>query len=97
MIEDPLETPRGRILRRANELTHGDRDDVYGSPYDNHQRIASLWSIVLEREVEPHEVALCMVMVKVSRLIESPDHTDSYIDGAAYFALAGEIALGSQP
>lgn len=93
MTEDPLETTRGRILRRAHELTHGDRERDYGDPTENHQRIADLWSVVLQQTVYPDQVALCMVMVKVARLIETPTHEDSFIDGAAYLGIAGEIAL----
>jgi hypothetical protein len=32
-----------------------------------------------------------MVAVKIARLVETPTHEDSYIDGAAYMAIAGEI------
>jgi hypothetical protein len=32
-----------------------------------------------------------MVGVKIARLVETPDHLDSFIDGAAYLAIAGEI------
>lgn len=82
---------RGDILRKAHELTHGDRDKNYGTPLVNHQRIAAIWSVILGKEVTPHEVALCMAGVKIARLIESPFHLDSYVDGAAYMAIAGEI------
>lgn len=83
---------RGEILDEAKRLTHGERDKNYGKPLINHTRIASLWSIFLEQEITPAQVAICMGLVKVARLIESPDHLDSFLDAAAYFAIAGEIA-----
>lgn len=83
---------RGDILKEASRLTHGDRNKNYGDPLTNHQRIAALWSVFLEAEVTPEQAAIMLALVKVARLIESPDHLDSFIDGAAYFAIAGEIA-----
>ena len=88
---------RGDILHEAHKLTHGDRDKNYGSPLHNHQRIAAIWSVILEKDVRPDQVALCMAGVKLARLVETPNHTDSFVDGAAYFAIAGEIADFSLP
>lgn len=83
---------RHDILNEADRLIHADRNAVYGDPRSNHERIAALWSPILAMNVQPWQVALCMAQVKVSRLIETPDHEDSYIDGAAYVAIAGELA-----
>lgn len=82
---------RGDILWKAHELTHGERDKNYGSPLLNHQRIAAIWSVILQQDIRPDQVALCMVGVKLARLVETPNHLDSFIDGAAYMAIAGEI------
>jgi len=82
---------RGEILKEADRLTHGDRNKNYGSPLTNHQRIASLWSIWLQQEITPAQAAMCLALVKVARLIETPDHQDSPIDLAAYAAIYGEI------
>lgn len=83
---------RGKILDEAKRLIHTDRQKDYGHPLINHQRIASLWSVILEKEITPAQAALCMAMVKAARLVQTPEHDDSYIDGAAYFAIAGEIS-----
>jgi hypothetical protein len=82
---------RGEILDEAKRLTHGDRNKNYGKPLTNHARIAGLWSIFLETEVTPAQAAMCLALVKVARLIETPDHQDSPIDLAAYAAIYGEI------
>jgi hypothetical protein len=79
------------ILNEAQDLI-ADRGKDYGLAALNHLRISKLWSAYLERNIEPHEVAICMALVKVSRLQETPNHADSYKDGCAYIALAGQIA-----
>ena len=83
---------RGEILEEAHRLTHGERDKNYGTPFENHLRIAKMWSVILEKEITPSQVALCMAAVKIARLIESPDHLDSFVDGAAYLAISGELS-----
>lgn len=82
---------RQEILNEASRLTHGDREKNYGSALTNHTRIAGLWSVFLETEITPAQVAICMGLVKVARLIETPDHLDSFIDLAAYASISGEI------
>jgi hypothetical protein len=78
------------ILYEARD-TIIDREGIYQSPALNHLRIAKLWSAYLERHIEPHQVAVCMALVKIARTINSADHRDSYVDGAAYLAIAGQI------
>jgi len=60
------------------------RGAVYGHPYYNHKRIAGLWSAYLDFAITPHQAALCMAVVQVSRLSETPDHYDSIKDFIAY-------------
>ena len=81
----------GKILDEAKRLTATDRQDIYGDPYINHKRIADLWSVYLEKEISASQVALCLCLVKIARLIETPDHEDSFVDLAAYASIAGEI------
>lgn len=81
---------REEILQTAIDLTMNDRNDQNGDPFENHQRIAKIWSVILGIEVEPYQVALCMAGMKLARLAFNPLE-DSFIDGAAYLAIAGEI------
>lgn len=87
---------RKDILDEAIRLTYADRNKNYGTPQKNHERIAAIWSVVLDTEVTPSQVALCMVGVKLARLVQTPDHEDSFVDGAAYMAIAGELELGHE-
>lgn len=81
---------RDELLDRAKDLINGPRNEIYGDPEENHQRIADMWGVILKRDVSLHEVYLMMVALKMSRLIESPDHKDSWIDLIGYAALGGE-------
>lgn len=85
-------TDRAEILNKAAELIGGDREQDYGSAAENFARIGNLWAEIVGVPISPEQVALCMNQVKVARLINSPDHLDSWIDGAGYLALGGEIA-----
>lgn len=80
---------RGEILDMANLLTYGDRNRKAGDFVTNHTNIARIWSVILGVEVEAYQVALCMAGVKLARTAASKD-LDHFIDGAAYFAGAGE-------
>ena len=60
------------------------RGEDYGSILDNHTRIAKLWSVLLDTDVTPEQVALCMIAVKQARLMETPDHVDSVQDILGY-------------
>jgi hypothetical protein len=86
-------TSRSDILKKADEIINGPRAKVYGSPKQNHDRIAAIWSVILDVEVDAQQAALCMAAVKIARLIQTPDHLDSYVDLAGYAAVTGEMVL----
>lgn len=83
---------RKEILEEAIHLIYNDRQADYGTPQENHDRIAKLWSVVLGIDVKSHQVALCMNQVKVARLVQSPTKLDGWVDGAAYMGIGGELA-----
>ena len=80
------------ILKEAQDLIGSDRHKDYGDKLTNHKNIAALWSIFLRKEVTPHDVAVCMALVKIARLMHQ-HKKDSYVDMAAYAAIAGEIEI----
>ena len=75
----------------------------YGDPKSNHKRIAALWRTYLDNRfpaitplpIEPQDVAIMMILLKVSRLMESPAHHDSWVDVAGYAALGDK--MGEKP
>jgi len=77
-------------LEKTLKIISGDRERDYGNKTTNHQNIANLWSIFLEHKVTAQQAAICMLLVKVARLMHSKTE-DCYIDMAGYAAIAGEI------
>ena len=82
---------RTEILETAATLINGDRERDYGTPGENFNRIAAGWSVILSQDISAEQVALCMAWLKLARLVNGP-HLDSYVDAAAYMALAGELS-----
>ena len=78
------------LLKEAVELVGGERQTEYGDKLTNHQHIADFWSIFLKKKITAHDVAICMALVKIARLMHQ-HKKDSYLDLAAYAAIAGEI------
>ncbi len=83
---------RTEILQQAADLLGNDRQADYGDAFDTHERIAAMWTVILGGPIKADEVALCMTAVKLVRAAKKPGHHDSYVDAAAYAALAGEFA-----
>lgn len=80
------------VLDKAKELVSNERLKHYGPPIVNFTRIAKLWSVVLGKEITAALVAVCLAQLKISRLCETPDHEDSWVDLAGYAACGGEVA-----
>jgi hypothetical protein len=67
-----------------------ERADNYDGPDKNFERIAALWSVILGRPTSKREVGLCMIAVKIARLMH--DYTDdSALDIAGYAMCILEI------
>ena len=84
---------RGKILDEAKRLTHSDRQSAYGTPEVNFNRISEFISTYLEVPVSPEQSAMICALIKIARSMETCKD-DNFIDGAAYFAIAGELANG---
>ena len=69
------------------------RQAVYGSPVPNFERIRDLWNAYMQESLfTTVDVAILMTLVKVGRLIETPDHADSWVDIAGYAACGREVS-----
>jgi hypothetical protein len=77
------------LLDAAKQAVH-DRGVEYGTPYDNHERIAVMWTAIMGVEFEPEQVALCLAAMKIARLSANRDHQDSWKDLAGYAATGSE-------
>lgn len=85
-IEETLDTAKNTVLNL--------RDQQYGNVtrHQQHERIAQVWSGILQHEVTGYQVALCMAGMKLIRAENAPEVTDSFVDICGYAAIAGEIA-----
>ena len=87
---------RDEILKIANEMVSGNREEDYGRPERNFERIAALWSEYLGPEricekIRPHDVAAMLALLKVARIASGHAKLDNWIDLAGYAACGGEI------
>jgi hypothetical protein len=83
-------TSRIKLLEEI-QVTLNERGRVYGSSRTNHERISELWSGYLGDYISPMQVSMCMLLVKVSRLTETPNHKDSIKDLIGYAAIYNEL------
>jgi len=79
------------LLNIADELISGDRAKEYGDKEVMHNNIARLWSAFLNVNITGHDVALMMTLLKMARTKAGKVTEDTYIDMAAYSAIAGEL------
>lgn len=88
---------RKEILSRAEACVCGDREQDYGSPEHNFQRIADLWTAYLMHEyksakgITPVDVAAMLALLKIARIASGHAKADNWIDLAGYAACGGEL------
>jgi len=85
-------TDRKEVLDSALKLVAEDRNNTYGEPEKNLERIAQLWTAYLDHPISAKDVALLMILLKAARLSHM-DKSDSWIDIAGYAAIGAEVAL----
>lgn len=82
---------RDAVLDKAREAINGPREDNYGSPYENHKRIADIWSAMTGYEFTPSMVSAMMIGIKLSRAREDNSLLDNWVDIAGYSAITWEV------
>lgn len=83
---------RQEILEAATKCVCGEREQDYGSPEDNFNRIATYWSSHLGMEITAEDVAVMMALLKIARIGTGTATDDSWVDLAGYAACGGELA-----
>lgn len=95
---DPVEpiSPRERVLLQAVEAITKQRNNTYGPPTQDFDRIANALTALGFRfdphndggqnggALEGHHVAMIQIVLKLSRATWSPAHEDNWIDIAGY-------------
>lgn len=82
---------RTGILRTAELMVTGAREEDYGTPEDNFGKIAALWNAAFGTSFTAEDVTLAMVLLKVARQTTGSGSTDTWVDIAGYAACGGEI------
>lgn len=94
--EEPIRvvSHRRAILEEAADLVDGDRNAQYGDPRQDFRRTAELWTSYLDgkTELDLHDVAAMMALLKLSRIRWSPEKRDSWADLAGYAACGWDCA-----
>lgn len=83
------------ILKEAQDIIWGDREQTYGTPDVNLKRIATLWNAYLFAKnsdglITPEDVCWMMVLLKASRQMNTPKR-DNLVDAAGYIGLIERI------
>lgn len=101
--ENPYGMTRADILKTAEQMVCGHREQDYGTPEDNFEIIAYFWGIYIRKRLKLEkqhgvnclsaaDVANMMCLFKLARITTGTGTADSYIDLAGYAACGGEIA-----
>jgi hypothetical protein len=73
------------ILDEAKRITSGEREESYGPPRQDFRRTAGLWAAYKTGVgFTPTDVAVMMMLLKISRLSWSPGKRDNWVDAAGY-------------
>lgn len=82
------------VMQEAQELVFGARAAAYGHPKENFERICALWNAYLAGkpsewydngcQIDAKDHAIMMILVKIARLQQTPDHRDSLVDICGY-------------
>lgn len=95
-IDDPDYRKIAQLLDGAKGTVVDDRGDTHGHPRENLQHTADMWAAYLETDVSPTDVAMCMVMQKISRQKKGKPVEDHYEDMDGYASIGGALALNDR-
>lgn len=78
------------FLKHAANII-AERRAQYGEAGTAMSAVAERWSVTLGREITPAQVVLCLIDLKLVRLVRNPAHEDSIVDVCGYAALLCEV------
>ena len=83
---------RSEILRTAERIVNGDRQQDYNSPENSFTVIANLWNAYWNTSaIKAKDVAAMMALLKIARISTGHAKQDNWVDLAGYAACGGEI------
>lgn len=83
---------RKQILDDAANAVLRDRSATHGKPENSFGDTANLWSVFLDRKIEPWQVAIMLGLLKVARAKGNPTNPENWTDMVGYAACGGELA-----
>lgn len=92
-------SPRAALLREAESLITGDRNNQYGPPTQDFARTAEFWTTYLGDKlkdgvrIQAHDIAVLMTLLKISRITWTANKKDSWADAAGYIGCGWECAV----
>lgn len=84
-----------RVLNHADNIIHGARQRDYGEAEHSFDAAAAMWSAYLGHPIKAEQVAMCMILLKISRCREEAQF-DSLVDICGYAALTDTIKNGAR-
>ena len=88
---------RKECLDAAAGCVLKDRQNQYGGPENNFERIAQMWNGYLgTNSIKPWDVAAMMGMLKMARARFNPKYADNWVDMAGYAACGIECATAQE-
>ncbi len=88
---------RKECLDAAAGCVLKDRQNQYGRPENNFERIAQMWNGYLgTNSIKPWDVAAMMGMLKMARARFNPKYADNWVDLAGYAACGIECATAQE-
>lgn len=83
---------RKELLEAAAKCVVGDREEDYGAPEQNFERIAAFWRAYLGiADITAKDVAAMLALLKIARIASGHAKSDNWVDLAGYAACGGEI------
>ena len=83
---------RKEILETAVRCVVGDREEDYGTPEQNIERIAMFWNAYFDSyRISAKDVAAMLALLKIARIASGHAKSDNWVDLAGYAACGGEI------
>lgn len=84
------------MLDACKDIVLNQRQQQYGTPENNFERIASYWSVYLKDRIaggiDSSDVAVMMILLKVARGQHKLDNVDTWLDIAGYAACGCELS-----
>lgn len=84
------------VLKEAQSIL-SQRTNNYGEAQYSFARAATLMSVLSGKSYSAYDMSLAMLAIKLSRLANSPDHHDSWVDGINYMAFCAEFQGRNAP